>query len=87
MSAMTDALRDMQQRYPDLSLTPLRMSDHLLATQPRTVIGALSAKKARAIRDAYAAGDTLQRDIAARFGVTQQAISRVIVGRSYREVA
>ena len=38
------------------------------------------------IRDAYAAGDVSQSDLASRFGVSQMAISKVVRGMTWRRV-
>jgi predicted DNA-binding protein (UPF0251 family) len=44
----------------------------------------LSAAEVREIRDWYAHGDVTQQQIAAEYGVGQQAISRIVRGESWR---
>lgn len=57
-------------------------------TQPKSqhVNAKLSADQVRAIRAAYDAGDTRQVDLAAKYGVSQRAISLIVRRETYKDI-
>lgn len=52
----------------------------------RIASSVLTATEVRLIRDLYAGGEMTQSEIAARFRVTREAISRIITGRNWAHI-
>jgi hypothetical protein len=61
--------------------TPERIPRGACASQAK-----LTTEQARALRAAYAAGAESQRALAARFGISQRQVGRIVRGVSYAEV-
>lgn len=84
----TDNMRDCsaKRRFTAGRLSYARAHPELMARGERSAMARVTTAMVLEIRSLYAGGGLLQREIADRFGVSKQHISRLVLGQRWRHV-